>query len=483
MSEMSAEKKKEIEKYIIKSYFGGGKNVESLANGADVIKGTDDGYIPQLIVEVTYFCESEYVMIKWNIYGDSQQSSFSMHICREREIERNRCDSADSMVYAWEAWKSKILGKSIFLETNDEDLQKDKRIEELEKEINALRAEKEVMERHIQELESQNVSLAETIKDKKCIEFLMYSMVATHKPCQENTEITITGTSPRHDILFAPNPFDIPCEVVVVPKKDFDRTQSENKDFQDANEALLKRVRYYHEMAKQWEENYNLLLKKTGFDTAESLVFYLTNFDKNDTLLEVIASYISERDKANENYNLLLKEIHKWRVASECPDPEHAEEEINKLANLYNSAMNDIDKWKTATDCPSPSVAKSLLKHYCDENKKLQKKIDELRDDIFCRSTVIEHCKRDIEKWQDDTGCVTPDQAKSRIEGLENAVRLTNRTMIKELESNIDEWQKATGCDSPKKAEYKIAVFYDRIVKMKEVASIASNWMEKIVEG
>ena len=158
MSEMSAEKK-EIEKYIIKSYFGGGKNVESLANGADVIKGTDDGYIPQLIVEVTYFGESGIVMIRWNVYGDSQQNSFSMHICREREIERNRCDSVDSMMYAWRA---KIQGKPVFLKTNDEDLQKDKRIEELEREIKAIRAEKEVMERHIQELESHNVSLAET---------------------------------------------------------------------------------------------------------------------------------------------------------------------------------------------------------------------------------------------------------------------------------------------------------------------------------
>lgn len=159
---MSAEKKKEIEKYIIKSYFGGGKNVESLANGADVVKGTDDGCIPQLIVEVTYFGESGVVMIKWNIYCDSQQNSFAMRVCREREIERNRCDSVDSMVYAWESWRTKIQGKPIFSETNDEDLQKDKRIEELEKEVKALRAEKEVMERRIQELESHNVSLAET---------------------------------------------------------------------------------------------------------------------------------------------------------------------------------------------------------------------------------------------------------------------------------------------------------------------------------
>lgn len=170
MSEMSAEKKKEIERYIIKSYFGGGKNVEPFAGGVDVVKGTDDGHIPQLLVEVTYFGGSKYIMINWNVYDESHESeewknSFAMRVCREREIEQNRCDSVDSMAYAWEAleaWKSRILNKPIFFEINDEDLQKDKRIEELEKEVKSLRAEKEVMDRHIQELEFHNVTLAET---------------------------------------------------------------------------------------------------------------------------------------------------------------------------------------------------------------------------------------------------------------------------------------------------------------------------------
>lgn len=365
MSEMSAEKKKEIEKYIIKSYFGGGKNVESWVGGVDIVKGTDDGYVPQLIVEVTYFGGSGDIMIKWNVYDefdcDSEwENSFALRVCKERTIEKNRCDAVDAMSYAWEAWRERIQGKPIFLKTNDEDLQKDKRIKELEKEVKALRAEKEVMERHIQELESHNVNLAET-----------------------------------------------------------------NAVLRNSKDSYLRMV-------------------QTG------------------------AGYLKD--------------------------------------------------WKEGTGCPSSSAAKTLLEHYLDENKKLQKKIDELRDDISEPSTVIEHYKRDVEKmvwitrhsfgcqdsdnrrlhdeakkeieslkkkalktsnsvmqkeldqeidkWQKATGRDAPDQAKSRIEGLENAVRLTDKTLLGELESNIDEWQKATGRISPEEAKQYIDRLKGRLNKI-----------------
>lgn len=162
MSEMSAEKKKEIELYIIGSYFGGGKNIEACVNGADLISGSGD--IPDLLVEVETF-NNELVTVRWDVKSESEsvwKNEFMMVLSRERKIERNRCDSVDSMMYAWESWRAKIQGKPVFLKTNDEELQKDKRIEELERTVKALRAEKEVMERHIQELESRNVNLAET---------------------------------------------------------------------------------------------------------------------------------------------------------------------------------------------------------------------------------------------------------------------------------------------------------------------------------
>lgn len=60
------------------------------------------------------------------------------------------------------------------------------------------------------------------------IEFSMHSMMVTYKPYQV-AGIEITGSNPNgRDFIFGNNPFDIPCDVVVVPKKDFDQLQTEN---------------------------------------------------------------------------------------------------------------------------------------------------------------------------------------------------------------------------------------------------------------
>ena len=503
-------------------------------------------------------------------------------------------------------------------------------------------------------------------KNKNYIEFSAHFMVLTHMPYQEDTNVAITGMIPGRETLTANNPFDIPCDVVVIPKRAFERLQADNQ--------------HYREMAKQWEENHNLLLKKTGFDTVESLVFYLTNFGC-DTLLEALASYVSERDKADENYNLLLKktgfdtveelvnylnseaecdtlreaiasleynvkfarderrdlskkleecekdyisardkaealqteneqlkkklhefdpipdykelleklyskedveklewtlnhicggqasvngwravslfwsENHKtlsklvgfssveeiqdyltneaecdtlhgaisklkdqvkytcdewysanstnnsWKAAAECNSPKELiekREALEKELGIYSRALKE---WKEGTCCPSPSAAKTLIEsgmsyeyayHEAQkENRKLTEEVDSWKaatgysipeDYLHARlngATPFDYTA----SWQKATGCDTPDQVKSHIEGLENAIRLTNKNMIKEIENTIDEWQTATGCVSPEKAQYKITDLYNRIDKMKEAASIASNWTDKIVEG
>ena len=55
-------------------------------------------------------------------------------------------------------------------------------------------------------------------KNKDYIEFLMYSMITTHKPDQ-HADITINGMIPERDFLVVNNPFDIPCDVVVISKR------------------------------------------------------------------------------------------------------------------------------------------------------------------------------------------------------------------------------------------------------------------------
>lgn len=406
MSEMSAEKKKEIEKYIIKSYFGGGKNVESLANGADAIKGTDDGYIPQLIVEVTYFGESGVVMIKWNVYGDSQQNSFGMHICREREIERNRCDSVDSMVYAWEAWKSRILNKPIFLETNDEDLQKDKRIEELEKEIKALRAEKEVMERHIQELESHNVSLAETnavLRNNKDSYLRMVQTGATYlkdweeatgcaKPEHAKKKIYALENECRvwhdtadhqleqiHGLEDEVNKFyDMfdGCESAYVKqridemKDEIEQLKNKSHEYDpipDYKELLAKlyskedveklewtlnhicggqaSVNGWKATAKFWRQNCEAIHKLVGFSSVEEIEDYLVNEAESDTLNEAISKLNDEVTYTSNEWKDMDKKLKEWQKATGRISPEEAKQYIDRLKDRLNKIHDCSVDW------------------------------------------------------------------------------------------------------------------------------------------
>ena len=460
-------------------------------------------------------------------------------------------------------------------------------------------------------------------KNKDYVEFTLQCTTVERSRDRNYRGVCFNGYS---DSDFPGVPMDVVCKefdhkVVVVSKRVFDRLQADNQ--------------HYREMAKQWEENHNLLLKKTGFDTVEELVNYLDSEAECDTLREAIASlehnvkfarderrdlskkldecekdYISARDKAeaiqteNEqlkkklhefdpipdykelleklyskedveklewtlnhicggqdsvngwmvtaklwkrNYETLSKLVgfssteeiqdyltneaecdtlqeaisklkdqvkytcdkwasanssnNSWKAAAECNSPKELikkRETLQKEIEVYSRALQE---WKEGTGCPSPSAAKSLIEsgmsyeyayHEAQkENRKITEEVDSWKN-VTGYSTPEDYMHARINcatpfdytaVWQDATGCVTPDQVKSRIEGLENAIRLTNKNMIKEIENTIDEWQTATGCVSPEKAQYKITDLYNRIDKMKEAASIASNWTDKIVEG
>lgn len=458
MSEMSAEKKKEIEKYIIKSYFGGGKNIEAYVNGADLISGFGD--VPDLLVEVESF-NDEMITVRWNIlseFGSEYKNEFMMVLTRKREIERNRCDSVDSIVYAWEAWKSRILNKPVFLKTNDEDLQKDKRIEELEREVKALKAEKEVMERHIQELESRNVSLAETEKNKTCIEFSMRSMMATHRPYQDDTDIAITGMAPGKSLL-ANNPFDIPCDVVVIPKRDFDRLQTENEQLKTKLQEydplpdfreLLKKLYSTNDIEKLewtlnhvcggrgsvngwiavslfWKQKYEALSKLVGFVTVEEIQDYLTNEAECDTLHETLLKLIDENKYACEQWYGANSENNSWKAAAKCNSPKELiekREALDKEIGVYSRALKE---WKEITGCPSPSAAKTL------------------------------------------------------IDSMYTPLKESYLAMKKDLDQEIVTWQKATCCDSPEEANKKLKSYENRLDSVKQSASIAIRHLDNIV--
>lgn len=360
-------------------------------------------------------------------------------------------------------------------------------------------------------------------KDKNCIEFLMHSMMATHKPYQEDTEIAITGMAPGKSLLLSNNPFDIPCDVVVVPKKEFEKLQ--------ANANINA------ELAKQWEINYDLLLKKIGFDTVEELVNYLDSEAECGTLRDAIANlehnvkfarderrnlskkldecekdYISERDKAEaletENEQLRNERTHivylndplgviaKWEKVTGYDRPEDFlkwKANIEEIMQAWKDrtgckypgeAGELLEKWKIMTKCETPEAAATWITSYesaCGRGNRLAEMVEKLKEEVVSWKNVTGYSTPedymsarlnstmhfDHTMWQKATGCDTPDQVKSRIEGLENAIRLTNKNMISELDSEFDEWQKFTGCDSPQNAGCKINNLCDEICKLK----------------
>lgn len=220
-------------------------------------------------------------------------------------------------------------------------------------------------------------------KNKDCIEFSMYSMVTTYRPYQEDTEIAITGMVPGRDIRTASAPFDIPCEVVVVPKREFEKLQTENEELK---KKLEQEVKILNGALQEWKEI-------TGCPTPIAA----------KTLIESGMSYEHGYHEVQEENRKLTDEVKSWLNVTGYATPED-----------YLSAK--------------------------------------------IRTVYIELEPSNV-TWRDATGCDTPEEAKSRIKGLENAVRLTDKTLLGELERAIDAWQKATGCSTPEEAEKTIKSF------------------------
>ena len=169
----------------------------------------------------------------------------------------------------------------------------------------------------------------------------------------------------------------------------------------------------------------------------------------------------------------------------------------------YETLSSDLKEWKDKTKCETPEAAATWITSYesaCGRGNRLAEMVEKLKEEVYSWKNVTGYSTPEdymharisgafhtpfdyTAAWQKATGCDIPDQAKSHIKDLEEGIRLMNKNMIREIESTIDEWQKATGCVSPGKAERKITDLYNRIDKMKEAASIASNRTDKIVEG
>ena len=283
--------------------------------------------------------------------------------------------------------------------------------------------------------------------------------------------------------------------------------------------------------SKFWNGRYKDLLKLVGFSSKKEVEDYLVNGAECDTLHEAISKLHDQVKYTCDEWYSANSRNNSWKAAAECNSPKELIEKLNLLRNdisgrsaVTERYKRDIEKWQKATGClrpedvstsslitkatqldqevkildgalqewkeitgcPTPEEAKTLIESgmsyeyaYHEEQKKTRKLTEEVDSwkNVTGYSTPEDYMHARLNNttpfdytaaWQKATGCDTPDQAKSRIKGLENA---------------FDEWQTATGCVAPEKAQCKITNLYNRIVKMKETASIASNWTDKIVEG
>lgn len=306
-------------------------------------------------------------------------------------------------------------------------------------------------------------------KDKNCIEFSMRSMMATHKPYQEDTEIAITGMAPGKSLLLANNPFDIPCDVVVVSKRYFERLQTGNEQLRTENEELKKKLQVpdpfaeYKELfeklrskediekfewtlnhvcggqasangwmvtAKLWRRNYETLSKLVGFSSKKEVEDYLVNEAECDTLYEAISKLKDQVKYTCDEWYSANSRNNSWKAAAECNSPKELiekRETLEKEIEVYSRTLKD---WKEGTGCPSPSAAKTLI-----ENGPTR--IIYLNDPIGV-----------IEKWQKVTGYDRPEDFlkwKANIEGI------------------MEAWKGLTGCKYPGEAEKRIQALIERI--------------------
>ena len=225
--------------------------------------------------------------------------------------------------------------------------------------------------------------------------------------------------------------------------------------------------------------------KATGCSTPEEAKILIeSGASWHHAYNEIKASNVKLRELEKENADLYA-EIRKWKDLTKCETPEAAATWItsyesacgrgNRLAEMVEKLKEEVVSWKNVTGFSTPedymhARISGAFHTPFDYTTAWQKATgcstpEEVKTSMA--NILINNNKYAIRKWKEATGCDTPDKAKSRIEGLENAVRLTNRNMIKELDREINEWQKFTGCDSPQKAGCKINNLCDNICKLK----------------
>lgn len=353
-------------------------------------------------------------------------------------------------------------------------------------------------------------------KDKKCIEFSMRSIIVTHKPYQEDTDIAITGMIPGREIL-ADNPFDIPCDVVMVSKRYFERLQAANEQLKknlrllnDRNrqlgDAITKERSYILELQKEIAAWQDATSCKVPMEAQSRIVNLLNDLGNSTLRIDSLKTRIAGWERSADYWGNKLNE---WKKATECDTPEEAKEIIDCLKENKHARYNKlwittngllisesdktvdvleaqveeaskvISEWQRIAECDTPDTLKWKLYYLrkwvrnCeDEIKKLKGDIQAFRDDKAGRNTLIESLHRDISKWRAATECSDPEHAEKEINKLADRY---NSAM-----KHIDEWQNATGCKLTSMAKEKIEHYERRLGNAVQAASCAAKHLENI---
>jgi len=303
-------------------------------------------------------------------------------------------------------------------------------------------------------------------KNKDYVEFTLQCTTVERSRDRNYREVCFNGYS---DANFPGVPMDVICKdfghkVVMISKSDFERLQLD--------------IQHYRELAKQWEENYNLLLEKTGFTSVVDLIDYICDpsmtSPEDKTLKEIIEEceedYISERDKAEtlqtENEQL-KKKLHEFDPISDfkelfkklysIEDTEVLEWALNHTVGGRGSvngwrAVSSFwsEKYKTLSKLVGFSSTEEIEDYLVNEAEcdTLQEAISKLKDQVkyTCEEWYSANSRNN--SWKAAAECNSPGELIEKLNLLRDDIS-GHDTVIESYERNIKKWQKATGVLRP----------------------------------
>ena len=238
-------------------------------------------------------------------------------------------------------------------------------------------------------------------------------------------------------------------------------------------EKMQADVNINAEIAKQWEINYDLLLKKIGFDTVEELVNYLGSEAECDTLREAIASLEYSVKFARDERRDLSKKL------DECEKDYISER--NKAEALQTE--NEQLKQKLHEFDPMPDYKELLKELYSTEDvEKLEWTLNHIcggRGSVNGWIAVSSFWKQKYETLSKLVGFVTVEETRDYLtneaecDTLHEAI-LKLKDQVKytcdewySANSRNNSWKAAAECNSPKELMEKIDGFETEIVDLK----------------